>query len=174
MSDYDLDCQIAEKEARECEEYAAQLAAESDAAAALAEQEAIQFAEAQAEAQAEEEFFKKKSRYIITEEPIDSAGVQEVLARQDEPTHITKSRNYVVRRKEVRLAEADLFLMKAQLARMRPIPGKITIPAPSPYRCDLCGNTDCLNHGLLPCREKTIIANQTAMNGCLEFRIVIS
>lgn len=111
------------------------------------------------------------SRYDIREEPIDSAGVQDLLTRQDEPTHITKSRDYAVRRQEVRLAEADLFLKKAQLTRMRPMPGKITIPAPSPYRCDLCGNEDCLNL-YLDGAEGRIIRNQTTMNGCLEFRVV--
>ena len=77
--------EAAEAAQHEMEEVAKAEQAESDAATALAEQEAIQFAEAQTEAQAEEDFFRKKTaRYTITEEPLTPQAINKLIARIDE------------------------------------------------------------------------------------------
>jgi hypothetical protein len=170
----------AEESQREMEEIAKAEQAESDAATALAEQEALQFAEAQAEAQVEEDFFRKKTaRYTITEEPFDLTGLRKVLNRQDEnlgPEHGDLSREFApggrlrfeVLKAQILDMERNLFEKKRLLESIR-MPmhhGRIIIPAPSPYRCNTCGNTGCL-HLEMAGIESVIIRNQTTMNGCL-------
>jgi hypothetical protein len=69
----------------------------------------------------------------------------------------------------VKMLEKYLFTIK-RLARQTPVVhGKVIISAQSPYRCVTCKNLSCLNHGLEGA-EGRIIRNQTAMNGCLEWR----
>ena len=82
-----------------------------------------------------------------------------------------KVREYDQLQKEIRRMEEDLFAKKEQIEAVRVLHQKPVLFGPSPYRCATCGNTSCLNYGLMETgkREGVIIANTTAMCGCLSW-----
>jgi len=100
--------------------------------------------------------------------------VNTILKRQDEP--LTNAKTYRLLQKDI-LAHLDrLFEMKSQYNSMRVLRGRIKLGIPYKYRCATCGNKECLNFGFWNsgAKEGTIIANQTSMNGCLEWLPVVS
>jgi predicted Zn-ribbon and HTH transcriptional regulator len=107
--------------------------------------------------------------YTIREEPITREGVNAVLDRQDEP--LTKAKTYRLLQKDILAHLERLFEMKSQYNSMRILGGRIKLGIPYKYRCATCGNKECLNYGFWNsgAKEGTIIANQTSMNGCLEW-----
>jgi hypothetical protein len=118
------------------------------------------------------------SDYTIAEEPLDPKVVGQLLPRQDEnlgpesgaPMEFVSGGRlrFEVLKAQILDMERNLFTMKRQLETLRmPMHGRIVIPAPNPYRCNTCGNEGCLHLEMHFCLERTVIRNQTTMNGCL-------